>query len=191
MTETVVTILSTLTLVADIVLVVFLLVWSISRLMKKNIFNHLFNKINPLLNKYGLIILFIIPLAAAAGSLYFSEIAGWTPCRLCWYQRILMYPQAILLATALYKKSRVIIPYLIPLSLIGVAISAFQYYEQIRATFAPLDPLTPCSLDGTSCSVKYFFHFGYITIPMMSLTAFLLILVLSWLILRRRESWFS
>lgn len=125
------------------------------------------------LNRYGIWIAFIVALTAMSGSLFYSEIAGYTPCKLCWYQRILMYPQVILLFMALWKRKTEIIDYILGLSLVGFLIAVFHYYSQI--TESPL----PCSAVGysASCSQRFFLTFGYITIPMMSFSAFFLILM--------------
>lgn len=170
-----VTALSVLTLIADVIIVLAILAWLVERVTPLA----LLAPIKRLVRTYSLEILFIIPLIATAGSLYFSEIAGWTPCKLCWYQRIFMYPQVILVATALMRKARGIIVYLIPLSAIGGLISAVHYAEQLRARLAPLDPLAPCDLTGVSCAATPIFHFGYITIPVMAFSAFSLILIVA------------
>lgn len=118
---------------------------------------------------------FIIALTAMSGSLFYSEIAGFTPCILCWYQRILMYPQVILLAVALWKGDRKTADYHIVLSAIGAFIAAYHYLLQIGVL-----PELPCSATGfsVSCAQKFVMNFGYITIPMMALAAFLLIIIL-------------
>lgn len=122
----------------------------------------------------SLLLMLIVALTATGGSLFFSEIAGWTPCRLCWFQRIFMYPQVVLLPIAIWKHDRTVARYILPLCLIGILIAAGHYIEQVNAALAPADPLVPCDNSGTSCASTPFFHFGYITIPMMALTAFLL-----------------
>jgi disulfide bond formation protein DsbB len=118
---------------------------------------------------------FLISLIATLGSLFYSEIAGYEPCVLCWYQRILMYPEVVILLLALIKKEgRRIADYVLTLSIVGAAIAAFNYYLQVKGagSFA-------CSTVGysTDCSETFFMTFGYITIPLMALTAFLLIIV--------------
>ncbi|MDD4761481.1 MAG: disulfide bond formation protein B [Candidatus Pacebacteria bacterium] len=118
---------------------------------------------------------FFISLTAMLGSLFYSEIAGYEPCVLCWYQRILMYPQTFIIFLALIKKEgKKIADYVITLSAIGSVIAAFNYYLQAKGagSFA-------CSTVGYSidCSETFFMTFGYITIPLMALTAFLLIIV--------------
>ncbi|MDP3995172.1 MAG: disulfide bond formation protein B [bacterium] len=170
-----VTLLSVLTLIADIIIVLALLAWIIGR-FRPLPFLH---PIKSFIRTYSLELLFIIPLIATLGSLYLSEIRHWTPCKLCWYQRIFMYPLVVIAGMALLRKARGIIAYVIPLSVIGALIAAWHYVEQIRARMAPLDPLVPCDLSGVSCAATPIFHFGYITIPVMAFSAFGLILVLA------------
>jgi disulfide bond formation protein DsbB len=115
---------------------------------------------------------FVISLTATLGSLFFSEIAGFEPCKLCWFQRIFMYPLPIILGVSLFKGKKDVEWYVKPLSVIGFLIAAYHYYIQINP-----QPLVPCSTVGfsVSCSTRFVTNFGYITIPFMSLTAFLMI----------------
>lgn len=133
-----------------------------------------FGKIKSFISKNIIEILFIFVLSAIVGSLYYSEVAGLVPCRFCWYQRILMYPQIILLAIAYWKKDRSVIDYILGLSILGIIIAIYHYYIQ----FGGQQLVMPCSLDG-SCAAKPFITYGYITIPMMSLSVFLAIIVAS------------
>jgi len=89
-----------------------------------------------------------------------------------------MYPMVILLGIAWERRDKNIIPYALTLSGIGAAIAAFHYYLQL----VPTSPLVPCSTVGmaVSCTTREFTHLGYVTIPMMSLTAFLLIIGALW-----------
>ncbi len=127
---------------------------------------------------FGLIVSFV----AMFGSLFYSEIMGFTPCVLCWYQRIFMYPQAFMFAFALWKKDRGIVPYSILLSIIGGMIAAYHYVFQIGL----IGGSAICDIVGysVSCSETFFTNLGYITIPMMSLTAFVLLIILG--VLTRR-----
>lgn len=129
-------------------------------------------------NENSLALIFIVSLIATLGSLFFSEIAGFTPCKLCWYQRILMYPLVLISIIALYKKDNNVIKYIIPMSIIGGLIAAYHYLLQIGIITTNL----PCSTVGYSASCTEFFilEYGYITIPMMSLVAFLMIIFLSY-----------
>lgn len=123
--------------------------------------------------KHAIVFSFTIALVATIGSLFYSEIAGYEPCKLCWFQRILIYPQVILLGMALLKKDNGIAPYSIVLSIFGALIAGYQHLLQIG-----IAPSIGCSAQGysVSCSQQFIMGFGYITIPMMALTVFLLII---------------
>lgn len=127
------------------------------------------------LRDYGIYLAWLVALVATAGSLYLSEVLHYEPCRLCWFQRIFMYPQVILLAIAAYRNDRSIIPYVLPLSIIGGAISLYHYGEQ---KIPGLARLIPCKV-GVPCNVDYLGSgwFGFITIPFMALVAFVLIVL--------------
>ena len=129
--------------------------------------------LSEIIGRYGLLFSFIVAAAATFGSLFYSEIAGFEPCKLCWFQRILMYPQIILLGMAYSKKDKNIANYGIVLSGLGALIAGYHYLLQLG-----LVPSIACSAVGYSiaCSQRFVMNFGYITIPMMSFTAFLMIL---------------
>lgn len=134
--------------------------------------------------KQAYVLAFLVALVSMLGSLYYSEIALFTPCKLCWYQRILMYPQVLLLGIAYAKKDASIALYSLILSIFGFSIALYHYLLQIGT----VDEILPCTTVGysVSCSEKFVMTFGYITIPMMSLSAFLLIALL--MIVYRRKS---
>lgn len=125
------------------------------------------------LDKKALYLAFLASFAGVVGSLYYSEFIGYEPCKLCWWQRVFLYPQAILLGTEMIKKDNHVINYCIVFSAIGAVIAGYQSLMQLG--FAPN---LPCSASGVSCSQIFVLQYGYITIPMMALTAFLLIIVL-------------
>ncbi|MCQ6559445.1 disulfide oxidoreductase [Paenibacillus mendelii] len=126
------------------------------------------------LRDYTLYMAWIVAIAATLGSLYFSEIRGYIPCELCWYQRILMYPLALILGIAAYNTETSIKKYVLPLSVIGGLISLFHYLEQKVPGFAAIKPCT----QGVPCSTAYINWLGFITIPFLALIAFTLITVL-------------
>lgn len=115
---------------------------------------------------------FLVALAATGGSLFYSDIAGFAPCLLCWWQRIFLYPQTILLLIALIVKDRHVRLHSIVLSSIGALIGLYHTF----ITFGG-EGIIPCSATGPSCTTLYFLNYGYITIPTMSLTVFILILL--------------
>lgn len=139
------------------------------------------NKLTKWISKHVLLLSFIVALTAVAGSLYYSDIAGLPPCKLCWYQRIFVYPLLFIYGLALKKKDRGAVSYGLLLSGVGALIALYHYGIQISQTLAEAtSDLVPCSIVGMtpSCSSYFFLEFGYITIPMMSLTAAVLIFTL-------------
>lgn len=130
--------------------------------------------IGKFLNKNGLPIAFLIALTATLGSLFYSELAKFTPCELCWFQRIFMYPQVLLLGVAAWRGDKNIARYSILLSVVGAVIAAYHYYLQLGGA-----AVASCAVVGysVSCAEKFIMQFGYITIPLMALTAFLMIIL--------------
>jgi disulfide bond formation protein DsbB len=116
---------------------------------------------------------FGVALLATAGSLYFSEIAHFEPCRLCWYQRIAMYPLVVILAIAAWRRDDRVGRYVVPLALIGAAISVYHYALE---WFPALDS-GACSA-AVPCTLVWFRQLGFISLPYLALSAFLLIAVL-------------
>jgi disulfide bond formation protein DsbB len=135
------------------------------------------SKVFDFLEKNSFYLAFIIAGSATIGSLFYFEIFKIEPCLLCWYQRILMYPQFLILGLALYFKDKNIKKYIILLSAIGILIALYHNIIQINS-----DINTICSINNssslTNCSQKYIIGFNYITIPFMSLLSFVLILIL-------------
>lgn len=110
----------------------------------------------------------LVAVVATIGSLYFSEVAGYPPCELCWYQRILMYPLVIILGMGAVEDRRAVWKTAIPLSGLGTGIAAYHSYLQISSTAG-----SSCSVGG--CGGILWRGFGVFTIPRLSLLAFVLI----------------
>ena len=166
-------------LVSKVTLLLALLTVLAQILTVLGLISYLFPKRIPILDgafDEGRKYVFIVPVVAMAGSLFFSEVARYTPCVLCWYQRIAMYPQAIVLTIAFWKKDKSFNFYSLVLSLIGAIIATYHYLIQTGT----IKEIVPCSLSpqAVDCAQKVSMTFGYITIPMMALSAFLLIIVL-------------
>jgi len=171
--------LSLLTLIANVLVALIIVDKFINKYLKKV---EVWRNLKKTLEKNALFLSFLIGLTATLGSLYLSEVRAFTPCKLCWFQRIFMYPIPIILGVSLFKKARDVALYVIPLSLIGSLIAIYHYYLQINP-----DPLVPCTTVGfsVSCNETFFTYFGYITIPWMSFSAFILIFLLAYLYLRK------
>ena len=114
----------------------------------------------------------LVAFGATLGSLYFSEIRNFLPCEFCWYQRIAMYPLALILLIATIRRDRKIIPYALALSTIGAIISAYHYQLQLFPGQG-----SSCGLDA-SCAYKWVEVFGFVTIPLLAFGSFLLISML-------------
>jgi disulfide bond formation protein DsbB len=119
------------------------------------------------LGRVGLAIAFLVSTTSMLGSLYFSEIANYEPCRLCWYQRIFMYPISIVLLVALIRRRRDVVPYVLTLALLGSVISVYHYLVEWYPTLES----NVCSLD-VPCTTVWFREFGFISLPQMALTGF-------------------
>jgi len=120
--------------------------------------------------EYGPYLAFGTALVATLGSLYYSEIAGFVPCTLCWYQRILMYPLTIILLVGILRRDWAVADYVLPLSVIGIGVSTYHYLLQVGV----FEHSAACRV-GVPCGLRYVNYFGFVTIPLMALTAFVLI----------------
>lgn len=119
----------------------------------------------------------VTALVATAGSLFFSEVMDLPPCILCWYQRIAMYPLVLVVGVGIVMRDARWKYYALPLSLAGLAIAVYHnllYYHVIP------ESITPCK-EGISCTTVQIEWLGFITIPLMALTAFSIISVLAFL----------
>lgn len=112
-----------------------------------------------------------IALAATLGSLFLSEVLGYVPCTLCWYQRIFMYSLTIILTISLITK-RVNLIEIEVLSIAGLLLAFYHYMLQFNVLS---DKANACK--EVSCSMKYIEWFGFITIPFLSFLAFSLIFI--------------
>ena len=120
--------------------------------------------------QYGPYLAFGTALTAMLGSLYYSEVAGFVPCALCWYQRILMYPLVLILLVGILKQDRGVFDYVLPFSVAGMVLSTYHYLIQLGLIGHP----AVCSV-GIPCGLRYVSYFGFVTIPLMALVAFTII----------------
>jgi disulfide bond formation protein DsbB len=115
----------------------------------------------------------VVAIVSMLGSLYYSEVANFPPCRLCWFQRIGMYPLAVILPLAAWRRDRAVRWYALPLAVGGGLVSVYhlliERYPSLES--GSCDPTNPCSIIWVE-------RFGYLTIPTMALSGFALIAVL-------------
>lgn len=168
-TQLITSILAFLTLIADIVVVAFVIGFILKKI---GIATPLFNGMAGFFGRNAILLGFFVALGSMLGSLYYSDIVGFVPCALCWWQRVFMYPQVLLFGMAFRTKDERVIDYGLWLSIIGGIIALYSTFLQFGGS------LLPCPATGVSCSLRYFLEFGYVTIPTMSLTGFALVVIL-------------
>ena len=122
---------------------------------------------------YELWAAFVVAAVATGGSLFFSEIAHFVPCELCWYQRICMYPLSIITLLAAIAGDYRVARYLLPLPIVGAGVSTYHILVENHWVAQASECLV--SAPG-GCATKWINEFGYMTIPTLALTAFLLLI---------------
>jgi disulfide bond formation protein DsbB len=120
------------------------------------------------LGRASLGLAWLVATVATLGSLYYSEIAGFTPCQLCWYQRICMYPLAVILGIAALRRDRSVRFYVLPIALVGAGIAAYHAWIQ---AFPPQDGTMFCTAD-VPCTDRFVWEFGFVSLPFMALSGF-------------------
>ena len=123
------------------------------------------------LEGYELWLAFLVAAVATGGSLFFSEIAHFVPCELCWFQRICMYPLSITTLLMAIANDQRATRYLLPLPVVGAGVSVYHLLVEngvVKESQACL-----VSAPG-GCATKWINEFGYVTIPTLALTAFAL-----------------
>lgn len=117
---------------------------------------------------------FVISVASIFGSLFFSEIMKFPPCDLCWYQRIFIYPVALIILTGMYLKSKETIKFVTPFITFGLLAAIYHnlvYYKIIQV-------IVPCA-ESAPCTAQQLNYLGFITIPLLSLVAFIMLMILN------------
>lgn len=109
----------------------------------------------------------LIALIAMLSTLFASIVLHWPVCVLCWYQRIAIYPLVILLGIAAFQNDKHIVPYALPFPIIGFLLAMYQYAEQMIPGFAPIELCT----QDLPCSAIHMQWFGFITLPLLSAIA--------------------
>ena len=108
----------------------------------------------------------LVALVATAGSLVLSLGLGLVPCRLCWYQRILMYPLVVVLGVAAVERRAAVVWTALPLVALGASIAAYHSWLQVTQT--------ACGIGAVSCAQVQYRVVG-LTVPNLSLLAFCLV----------------
>lgn len=166
MTSLISSILPTFVLVTDLLLVLVL----VCLVFRKNFGR----EVSEWVGKRAIGLGLLITLSAVAGSLFYSNVVGFLPCDLCWWQRVLVYPQLVIFLTAMKFKDRKVFRYSWRLSVLAALVSIYHVYVQLGG-----NPLIPCSATAT-CTKIYVSAYGYITIPTMALTISAALIILAW-----------
>lgn len=128
-----------------------------------------------------MILIWIVSLVATLGSLYFSEIRLFEPCKLCWFQRILMYPIVLIMLIGVILKDHKAVIYSAVFSGIGLILSTYHYALQKLPFLQDVAP----SCGRVTCTGAYIDWFGFVTIPFLAGVAFLIILITSIIVWNR------
>jgi disulfide bond formation protein DsbB len=113
----------------------------------------------------------LVAASATLGALFMGEVMGFTPCVLCWYQRIFMFPLVFVLAVGLFPFDIKVLRYAFPLAVTGLLVAGFHVL--LVAGVIP-EAMTPCR-QGVPCAIVQVEWFGFVTIPLLSFAAFFVI----------------
>ena len=125
----------------------------------------------------GLWLAWLVALVTTLGSLYFSEVAHFTPCKLCWIQRIAIYPLSVTLLVAALRRDRNVAWYVVPVAAIGAGFAV--YHTQLQAY--PSQHSSFCTTTEP-CTVRYVWELGFVSLPFMALSAFVFVIVMTLLV---------
>lgn len=157
------------TVVSHVVFVLFLFIYNTHRGFQEGT--------RKVVKKYIDEIIFISSFVALVGSLVYSNIVGFPPCDLCWVQRMFIYPQLLIAGVSLWRKEKLAVYYGLPLSVVGGLIALFHSLT----SWGIGGSLLSCTAEGGSCAKVYVMEYGYITIPVMALTVFTYLLLVTWI----------
>ena len=122
---------------------------------------------------YELWAAFVVAAIATGGSLFFSEIAHFVPCELCWFQRICMYPLSIVTLLAALAGDHRVARYLLPLPIVGAGVSVYHLLVENGV----VEQAKACLVSAPGgCATKWINEFGWMTIPTLALTGFVLLI---------------
>jgi disulfide bond formation protein DsbB len=161
------TVFTVLTLLANVAFVALVVVGVLALAGGRSLGRRVVGAIGP----HAPVVALVVAAIATAGSLYYSEIVGYIPCELCWYQRICMYPLFAALAVGVLRRDRSVVWYAAPFVVFGAPVSLYHWLVERVPSFAES---SSCSV-FVPCSVPYFEELGYVTLAFMALSAFLLV----------------
>lgn len=140
-----------------------------------------------ILGRFSLQLGFLFTSGALVGSLIYSEVVGYPACILCWMSRIFMYPLPFFFGLAYWRKEHIVLPYAFFLSLIGIAISGYQWGKEMLLLYGNVSLPCPAVVGLPPCDRLYVLEYGYITIAMIALNVFIWTAIVSWAGMRYRS----
>jgi disulfide bond formation protein DsbB len=126
------------------------------------------------IGRIALPLAWIVALVTMVGSLYYSKVQEFVPCELCWYQRICIYPFAVILGIAAWRRDATIRVYAVPVFAIGMVIAGYHTWIQ---AFPPSNGTSFCTVEAP-CTTRYVWEFGFVSLPFMALSAFVVMTAL-------------
>jgi disulfide bond formation protein DsbB len=124
--------------------------------------------------RFAMSVTFLFTLGASSVTLLYSEVFGFIPCGLCWFERIFLYPHIIIAGGALVMRDRVFAPiYLIGLSVLGAVVALYHHYLQMGGS-----EFVNCPVSTVSCTQRILFEFNYVTFPFLAFSLFIFVIVL-------------
>lgn len=132
----------------------------------------------------SLYIIWITALLGMVGSLYFQYVLHFTPCAMCWYQRIAIYPLVLIIPIGLLKNDKLLPLYTLALGIAGLLLSFYHnllYYKIIPESIAP------CVI-GVPCTTRYIHLLGFLDIPQLSFISLVIIIVASVFALKNNKN---
>lgn len=170
------------TLAADVAIAAYVIGWAMGLVVKP--IRDLREAVIRFFVPNARILAFVTALASMAGSLFYSEIAKYAPCVLCWWQRIFAYPQVLLIAMGIMKDDKHLADYSMAMSVAGFAVSAYQWYIQVGGR-----QLFQCDANsGVSCVTRFPLEFGFVRLSFMGMTAFAALFILMLISKRAKHS---
>lgn len=123
-------------------------------------------------------IIFLVSLGGTVGSILLSVYFKLAPCELCWYQRMFLFCIPVITLVSILKKQTNVHLYAFWLSVIGLCI-AF-YHSLLQLNIFSSDSVFCSPTSAVDCAIAAFTYFGFVTIPVISFSVFLLLVMLSY-----------
>ena len=136
------------------------------------------NPIKALLVRFQNETIFFFSLFASACSLFLSLYFQFSPCELCWYQRVFLFSIPFMSFVATIRGDLNARLYVFVLSAVGLGIAI--YHTLLQANVIKNVPVFCNPSSAVDCAVPDFMYFGFVTIPVISCAVFLSLMICSY-----------